>query len=106
MSQVHALVASGKSPAFACPVPRPIRAFRDRHERWARDPIDAFASTDERCRKRTAKSCGPDVSTLTSSWQRCSRIAPGTETTKPDLRPISGEHEGNHNTMAAGNAGS
>jgi hypothetical protein len=49
--------------------------------------------------QRTAKSCGPDASTLVSSGRQCSRIAPVTETTKPDLR---GEHEGNRQTIARG----
>ena len=53
--------------------PVPIRgAFRDRHGRWARDAVDATASQRKSLRgrtvlTRTAKSCGPDVSTLASS---------------------------------------
>jgi hypothetical protein len=40
---------------------------------------------------RTAKSHGPNISTLVSSWRRCSRIAPATGARKPDPR---GECEG------------
>ncbi len=49
-------------------VPLPSRgAFRDRHRRWARDAMAAGHAQDERAIRRTAKSCGPDVSTLTST---------------------------------------
>jgi hypothetical protein len=48
----------------------PLRgALRDRHERWARDAVDAAVSLDERHLLRTAKSCGPDIPTLVSSLQ-------------------------------------
>jgi len=36
-----------------------------------RDAVDALAAQDERRTKRTAKSCGPDIPTLISSWRRC-----------------------------------
>jgi hypothetical protein len=39
---------------------------------------------DEPYRMRTAKPCGPDVSTLTSTRQECFRILPGMVTKKPD----------------------
>src|SRR3984957_20278552 len=42
-------------------------AFRDRHERKAREPLDASGATDESAPLRTAKSCGPDAPTLASS---------------------------------------
>src|SRR6266566_770378 len=45
-------------------------ALRDRHERWTRDAVDALVSQDERCLRRTAKSCGPDAPTLVSSWRK------------------------------------
>jgi hypothetical protein len=45
-------------------------AFRDRHERKARDAMDAGGATDERANLRTAKSCGPDAPTLASSWRK------------------------------------
>jgi hypothetical protein len=39
---------SGKSPLEARPVPCPIRgAYRDRHERWTWDAMDAVSPTDE-----------------------------------------------------------
>jgi hypothetical protein len=44
-------------------------AFRDRHERRAEDAMDASGAKDESVTLRTAKSCGSDVSTLTSSWR-------------------------------------
>ncbi len=48
--------------------PASIRgAFRDRHERWVRDAVDALATQDGRRSKRTAKSCGPGIPTLMSS---------------------------------------
>ena len=43
-------------------------AFRDRHERKARDAMDAGGAADESAHPRTAKSCGPDAPTLASSW--------------------------------------
>ena len=49
--------------------------------------------------KRTAKSCGPDASTLVSSW-RSDLLA--TVAKEPDHR---GEHEGNRKTIAQGMPG-
>ena len=48
--------------------------FRDRHERWARDAVDAFVRQTN-ARQRTVKPCGSDVSTLTSSFATMLRIA-------------------------------
>src|SRR5580700_2137029 len=48
---------------------------------------------------RTAKSCGPDASTLASSWRSYPLT---TVTNKPDHR---GEHEGNRKTIARGMPG-
>ena len=45
-------------------------AFRDRHERRARDAMDAGGAADESAYLRTAKSCGPDAPTLASSCRR------------------------------------
>jgi hypothetical protein len=67
-------------------------AFRDRHGRWARDAVDAFGARDECTDKRTAKSCGPDASTLASSGRRCFVSWPAMVTRKPDHQ---GEREGN-----------
>jgi hypothetical protein len=64
--------------------------------------MDAGTLTDEQCCTRTAKSCGPDSSTLESSWRQCLRIALATVTTKPDHR---GEREGNCKTIAQGMPG-
>ena len=52
--------------------------------------------------RRTAKSCGPDIPMLMSSWRRCVRIAPVTETTKPVFEEITKETV---KTIRAGNAG-
>jgi hypothetical protein len=50
------------------PVPLPLRgAFRDRHERWKRDAVDARMPNDERHFSRTAKSRGPGAATLAPS---------------------------------------
>ena len=38
-----------------------------------RDAVDADALLGEQHVKRTAKSCGPDASTLASSWREASR---------------------------------
>jgi len=69
--------------AFACDVgqitgissrvPGPIRgAFRDRHERWMRDAVDAgYVKRRMTLTSRTAKSCGPDIPTLMSSRWQC-----------------------------------
>jgi hypothetical protein len=65
-------------------------ALRGRHERWERDAVDAFDAQDERMDRRTAKSCGPDASTLASSRQK--RFPPMMVTKKPDHQ---GDHEGN-----------
>ena len=68
--------------------PAPHRgAFRDRHGRRARDAMDAVGAADESTGARTAKSCGPDASTLASSSRNHPRA---TVTRKPDHR---GEHE-------------
>jgi hypothetical protein len=63
-------------------------AFRDRHERKARDAMDAGGATDERANLRTAKSCGPDAPTLASSWRKA--FPPATVANKPGHR---GERE-------------
>jgi len=57
-------------------VPRPQGALRDRHGRWARD---AMAALDRRTseRERTAKSRGPGLPTLRSSWRVTSPPATG-----------------------------
>jgi hypothetical protein len=60
-------------------------AYRDRHERWVRDAVDASDATDESVILRTAKSCGPDASTLASSF-RWGNPLKATVTKKPDHR--------------------
>jgi hypothetical protein len=55
------------------PVPDPLRgAYRDRHERWVRDAVDANRRAQflrgRAAHLRTAKSCGPDAPTLASTW--------------------------------------
>jgi hypothetical protein len=51
---------------------------------------------------RTAKSCGPDASTLASTWQWSWRFTPGMVARKPDHQ---GEREAAVKTIACGNAG-
>jgi len=55
-----------------CDCLRPSRTHEERrtrrHERGARDAMDAIALRDEQSRSRTAKSCGPDPPTLGSSF--------------------------------------
>jgi hypothetical protein len=65
------LAPSGKSVIYFR-ASHPLRgAGRDRHERgW--DAVDAECAR-RACRKRTAKSCGPDVAVLASSWREVSR---------------------------------
>src|SRR5947209_10490600 len=46
-----------------------------RHERGARDAVDAMASLDERGLLRTEKSCGPGTPTLVSSFAEFFREA-------------------------------
>src|SRR4051812_9518786 len=64
-----------------------------------RDAMDADAAADEQRVRRTAKSCGPDASTLASSLAVKRET---TVTTKPDHR---GELEGNRKTIARGMPG-
>jgi hypothetical protein len=54
---------SGSSSRVSCPI---RGAFRDRHERWVRDAMDVLMRKTS-ASKRTAKSCGSDISTLISS---------------------------------------
>jgi hypothetical protein len=54
------------------------------------DAVDAGGAADESTGLRTAKSCGPDASTLASSLAEATPRM--TVTRKPDHR---GEHEGN-----------
>src|SRR4051812_32531557 len=61
--------------------------------------MDADAAADEQRVRRTAKSCGPDASTLASSLAVKRET---TVTTKPDHR---GELEGNRKTIARGMPG-
>jgi hypothetical protein len=62
------LSPSGKSPLEARAVPHPKEGrIAIVTKRWVRDAVDALLAEDERSAKRTAKVCGPDVSTLTST---------------------------------------
>ena len=61
-----------------------------------RDAVDDFAPEDERRKKRTAKSCGPDAPTLASSERQHPLM---TGTIKPGPR---GELEVSRNTIAQG----
>jgi hypothetical protein len=54
------------------------------------DAMDAGGASDEGAGLRTAKSCGPDASTL--AFKSAQETAPATVTNKPDHR---GEREGN-----------
>ena len=73
-------------------------AFRDRHGRWMRDAMDAGGAKDEGADSRTAKSCGPDASTLASSFAEATprgdgdnkARSPGRARYKP-LKPLRGE---------------
>ena len=42
-------------------------AYRDRHERWVRDAVDAGCGARRAPPTRTAKSCGPDAPMLAST---------------------------------------
>ena len=64
-----------------------------------RDAVDADGAFNERRRKRTEKSCGPDASTLASSLRIYSQA---TVTKKPDRR---GEREISRKTIARGMPG-
>jgi hypothetical protein len=59
---------SGKSPLQARPS-RPKRGALAIVTNVGRDAVDACVPKDERREKRTAKSCGPDIPTLISSWR-------------------------------------
>jgi hypothetical protein len=56
-----------------------------------------FGAADECINKRTAKSCGPDASTLASSCAK--QVSRGDGGNKADHR---GEHEASCNTIAQG----
>jgi hypothetical protein len=60
-------------------------AFRDRHERWLRDAVDARCALDEGTDARTAKSCGSDASTLASSSREAGFLRDDGDK-KPDRR--------------------
>jgi hypothetical protein len=62
--------------------------------------VDADGTDDERNLRRTAKSCGPDASTL--AFKLRGSIREATVTNKPDHR---GEREGNRKTIAQGMPG-
>src|SRR6185437_17119635 len=80
--------------------PAPFRgAYRDRHDTWGGDAVDANAPTDERRRLRTAKSCGPGAPMQALSWRRCLCIAPATVANKLVHR---GEREVSRKTTAQG----
>src|SRR3984957_16896363 len=64
-------------------------AFRDRHKRRAGDAVDAGGAADESATLRTAKSCGPDASTLASSSREAGFLG-ATVANKPGHR---GERE-------------
>ena len=61
-------------------------ALRDRHERWARDAVDAMARKTS-APMRTAKSCGPDTPTLVSSF----REANASRERRWQKSPVTGE---------------
>src|SRR5512135_2101423 len=73
-----------------------MRGVAHRHERWARDAVDACRAKDERACRRTAKSCGPDAPTLATTGDDASHHAgmvarkpgsPGRSRRKP-LKPF------------------
>ena len=72
------LSPSGKSVATSSRASRAHkRGVGHRHERWARDAVDAKVATDERGLMRTAKSCGPDAPMLASSLREVIRRSDG-----------------------------
>jgi hypothetical protein len=89
----ESIVQSSARKYFALPVgqiifitsrhPASIRgAFRDRHERWVRDAMDAGGAFDESAVLRTAKPCGPDAPTLASTPKKLTLLR-GMVTTSP-----------------------
>jgi hypothetical protein len=64
-----------------------------------RDAVDAAGAFDERRVRRTAKSCGPDASTLASSLRK---VPQATAAKKPDRR---GERDISRKTIARGMPG-
>ena len=70
VSQAAALAPSGKSVVLSrASRGRSRGAYRDRHERWPRDAMDAERQLTSDAR-RTAKSCGPDPPMPGSSFSR------------------------------------
>jgi hypothetical protein len=59
----------------------------------------ALLANDERERRRTAKSCGPDTPMLVSTRDDCFAIAAGMVARKPVHQ---GDHEGSRKTIAQG----
>jgi hypothetical protein len=57
--------------AIMPPSRTPREGRRDRHERWARDAMDAKVPPDERRWSWTAKTCGPGTPWLVLSWRQC-----------------------------------
>ena len=64
--------------------------------------MDARDVNDEDVGARTAKSCGPDIPMLMSSWRQCFGIAPMMVARKPVHQ---GEREANRSNHRAGKAG-
>jgi hypothetical protein len=93
------LAPSGKSPLGPRPVHARIRGtLRDRHETLGVECDGRAGAARRAMPARTAKSCGPDASTLASTRDNALHCA-GTGARKPDPR---GEHEGNRKTIAQG----
>jgi hypothetical protein len=94
-------LTAGRNRNIPIRVPPPLKgAFRDRHGRWVRDAVDALALQDEQGLRRTAKSCGPDIPTLISSFAEVSARRRWQQS--PAHR---GDHEGSRKTIARGMPG-
>jgi hypothetical protein len=94
---------------YSCPAPRGALAIVTD---VGQDAVDADGVTDENTRSRTAKSCGPDASTLASSFRGVTRLSdgdkqarsPGRARRKP-LKPLRAGMPGNSGELVATTTG-
>jgi hypothetical protein len=69
-AKINRFCSRWKQWLFRAVPPRQEGRMRNRHETWGGMQWTRLVSSDERCRTRTVKACGPDIPTLISSLPR------------------------------------